>query len=181
MPGAPLLSPRGAVLERGQPRFFRRLAEGVFDLEDLHLRTAELAQFVREATAKYRLDPRRIVAVGFSNGANIAASLLLSGTGVLAGAVLFRPMVPFEPDPRPALGGIPVLIASGRSDPMVPAALAERLAVLLRECGADVEMRWQPGGHGLAREDIDAASDFLARRDPGFGVSSLTERPPAAP
>lgn len=174
LPGAALLSPRGAVLERGQPRFFRRLAEGVFDLEDLHLRTAELATFVRNAATRYGFDANRVVAVGFSNGANIAASLMLSDTGVLAGGVLLRPMVPFEPEVRPHLRGMPVLLSAGRSDPIVPAALVERLGVLLKEGGANVELLWQPGGHGLARGDVDAASTFLRENAPKFGLSSLT-------
>lgn len=174
LPGAALLSPRGAVLERGQPRFFRRLAEGVFDLEDLRVRTGELATFVRDAAARYAFDPRRVVAVGFSNGANIAASLLLADTGALSGAVLLRPMVPFEPNARPRLAGIPVLMSAGRSDPIVPPALVERLAELLREGGAGVELLWQPGGHGLTQGDVDAAASFLARHAPDFGLSSLT-------
>jgi len=174
LPGAALLSPRGAILERGQPRFFRRLAEGVFDLEDLHFRTAELAAFIREAAAAYQLDPKRIVAVGFSNGANIAASLLLADTGVLAGAVLFRPMVPFEPVQRPHLSGIPVLIAAGSSDPIVPVPLVKRLGVLLSEAGAAVEVRWSPGGHGLTQGDVEEATAFLARHSGDFGISSLT-------
>lgn len=174
LPGAALLSPRGAVLERGQPRFFRRLAEGVFDLEDLHARTAELATFVRDAALRYHFDPRRVVAVGFSNGANIAASLMLSNTGVLAGGVLLRPMVPFEPQHRPHLAGIPVLVSAGRSDPIVPTLLVERLAALLSEGGASVELLWQPGGHGLAKGDVEAASAFLARHASEFGLSSLS-------
>lgn len=176
LPGAALLSPRGAVLERGQPRFFRRLAEGVFDLEDLHLRTAELARFVREAGVKYKFDPTRVVAVGFSNGANIAASLMLSDTGVLAGAVLLRPMVPFEPASRPQLQGVPVLISAGRGDPIVPPALVDRLGVLLGDGGAAVEKVWQPGGHGLTSGDVEAAQHFLARHASDFGLSSLTPR-----
>lgn len=174
LPGAALLSPRGTVLERGQPRFFRRLAEGVFDMEDLHLRTAELASFVREAAGVYHLDPRRMVAVGFSNGANIAASLLLADTSVLAGAVLFRAMVPFEPEQPPHLSGIPVLISAGRNDPIVPPTLAERLGVLLSEGGAAVEMKWNPGGHGLTKRDVDDATAFLAQHAGDFGLSSLT-------
>jgi phospholipase/carboxylesterase len=158
------------VLERGQPRFFRRLAEGVFDLEDLRLRTAELASFVVEATAKHEVAQQRVVAVGFSNGANIAASLLLANTGVLAGAVLLRPMVPFEPERRPGLAGVPVLISAGRSDPIVPVVQVERLVALLSEAGASVDMRWQPGGHGLTQGDIDEASAFLARRGADFGT-----------
>jgi len=173
LPGAALLSPRGAVLERGQPRFFRRLAEGVFDLEDLHLRTAELATFIRDAAALYQFDASRIVAVGFSNGANIAASLMLSGTGLLSGGVLLRPMVPFEPEASPNLRGVPVLISAGRNDPIVPTALVERLGVLLKEGGASVDLVWQPGGHGLTRGDVDVASTFLQSHVADFGLSSL--------
>ena len=173
LPGAALLSPRGAVLERGQPRFFRRLAEGVFDMEDLHFRTAELATFVRDAAALYRFDASRVVALGFSNGANIAASLMLSNTGVLAGAVLFRPMVPFEPETRPGLRGVPVLISAGRNDPIVPTALVERLGVLLKEGGASVDLVWQPGGHGLTKGDVEAATTFLREHAADFGLSSL--------
>src|SRR5439155_476401 len=105
LPGAGLLGPRGKVLERGAPRFFRRIAEGVFDQEDLARRTEELAQFIEAAAKTYDLDLKGIVAVGFSNGANIAGSLLLRRPGLVRGAVLLSPMVPFEPDPLPALTG----------------------------------------------------------------------------
>lgn len=177
LPAAALLSPRGAVLEHGQARFFRRLAMGVFDQDDLRLRTDELAAFVAGAAAHHGLDPRRVVALGFSNGANIAASLLLRGTGTLAGAVLLRPMVPFEPDPLPDLTGIPVLLAAGRTDPMVPTALTERLAALLGAAGASVETVWHPGGHGLVQGDVHASSAFLQGLAGGkFGVSSLSDR-----
>jgi phospholipase/carboxylesterase len=176
LPGAALLSPRGAVLERGQPRFFRRLAEGIFDLEDLHARTAELATFVHDAGRHYQFDVNRVVALGFSNGANIAASLMLSDTGVLAGGVLLRPMVPFEPGARPNLRGVPVLISAGRNDPIVPTALVERLGVLLKESGASVDVAWQPGGHGLTKGDVEAASKFLRDHAADFGLSSLTGR-----
>jgi predicted esterase len=161
-PAAALLSPRGAVLEHGMPRFFRRLAEGVFDLDDLRARTADLAAFVGAAAAGYGFDRRRVVAAGFSNGANIAASLLLLAPGTLAGAILMRPMVPLEPEQRPDLGGVPVLMLAGRADPIVPHAETERLAALLRRCGADVTLHWQPGGHGLAREEPALARDWLA-------------------
>lgn len=171
LPGAALLSPRGAVLERGQPRFFRRLAEGVFDLEDLRDRTTELAQFVREAAASYRLQGRPIVAVGFSNGANVAASLLLSGAGVLAGAILLRAMVPFEPEEAANLAGVPVLLSAGRNDPIVAPALTERLAVLLSRAGAGVELVWQASGHSLTKGDLETATNWLSRTR--FGLSSL--------
>lgn len=156
-----LLSPRGKVLEHGMPRFFRRLAEGVFDEEDLILRTHELAGFVEAAAVEYDLDRNRIWAVGFSNGANIASSLLLLHPGLLAGAVLLRAMVPLEPDPTPDLSGTPVYLAAGRSDPIVPARNTERLASLLEEAGADVTLDWQPGGHGIGRTEVDASRQWL--------------------
>jgi predicted esterase len=141
LPGAALLSPRGKVLERGMPRFFRRLAEGVFDQEDLALRTDELVAFLKDAVNEYQLDPARIVAVGYSNGANIAASVLLRHPRALAGAVLFHPMVPFEPKEPPALAGTKVFMSAGRFDPMVPRELTERLAELLVNCGAGASAR----------------------------------------
>ena len=163
LPGAGILSPRGKVLERGAPRFFRRLAEGVFDQEDLARRTTELADFVSAAARAYALSPDGIVAVGFSNGANIAASLLLRRPGVLRGAVLLSPMVPFEPDPLPALAGTSVFIGAGRNDPMVPAEQTERLATLLRAAGADVTLHWEDGGHGITTGELDAAARWIAQ------------------
>ena len=161
---AALLSPRGKVLEHGMPRFFRRLAEGVFDHEDLMRRTHELAGFVERSVDEYDIDQRRLFAVGFSNGANIAASLLLTYPRLLAGAVLLRAMVPFEPDSAPDLSGIPVYLAAGRSDQMVPPENTERLAQVLREAGADVTLDWQPGGHGIGPDEIQAAQNWFADR-----------------
>jgi predicted esterase/catechol 2,3-dioxygenase-like lactoylglutathione lyase family enzyme len=161
LPGAGLLSPRGKVLERGAPRFFRRLAEGVFDQEDLARRTDELAEFVRAAAAAYQLEPDGIVAVGFSNGANIAASLLLRRPGVLRAAVLLSPMVPFEPEVRPDLAGTSVFIGAGLTDPITPPAQASRLAELLREAGADVTQHWMPGGHAVTEPELDAARRWI--------------------
>lgn len=163
MSEAGVLSPRGNVLERGMPRFFRRLAEGVFDLDDLKLRTQELGDFVGAAAAHYCFDPSRVVAVGFSNGANIAASLLLLRPEVLAGAVLFRAMVPLVPEFLPLLPRTPVLLSNGTFDQMVPAAETERLAALLRQAGADVTLAWQPAGHELTQEDIAQAREWLAQ------------------
>jgi predicted esterase len=160
-PGAAVLSPRGKVLERGMPRFFRRLAEGVFDLDDLRFRTHELAEFVGAASRHYGFDRARVVAVGFSNGANVAASTLLLEPGVLAGAVLFRAMVPIVPDPLPSLQGTPVFMSNGRTDSLIPAADAERLAELLRQAGAGVTVHWQPGGHQLTRQDVAQAQEWL--------------------
>lgn len=160
-PGAAHLSPRGKVLERGMPRFFRRIAEGVFDLDDLRLRTVELADFIAVARATYDLADRRLVAVGFSNGANIAASLLLLKPGVLDGAVLFRPMVPLEPSPLPDLTDTRVLIAAGEHDPIAPPKESERLAALLTRAGADVQLNWSPAAHGLVEGDVSAARAWL--------------------
>jgi phospholipase/carboxylesterase len=158
---AALLSPRGKVLENGMPRFFRRLSMGVFDEEDLVNRTHELASFVEEAASEYGLDPKRLFAVGFSNGANIAASLLLLHPELLAGAVLLRAMTPFELETLPDLSGTPVYLAAGRSDQMIPPESTERLAELLREAGAEVTLDWQPGGHGIGRAEVEAARAWL--------------------
>ena len=172
-PRAALLSPRGRVLEHGMARFFRRLAEGVFDQEDLVRRTHELADFVAEAATRYGLDPARVVAVGLSNGANIAASMMFLRPGTLAGAILLRPMVPFEPKHKPDLRGRRVLVAAGKGDTLVPAEQSERLASLFREAGADVTLQWSPGGHTLDRADLAAAttwwSEARERRPPGAG------------
>lgn len=158
-PGAALLSPRGKVLENGMPRFFRRLAEGVFDLEDLKVRTAELASFVTAARTAYGIDAP--VAVGFSNGANIAASLLLTQPDVLAGAVLLRAMLPFEPQALPDLARKPVLLLSGGNDPMMPAASRERLAEILKTAGADLVYKTLPAGHNLTQNDLTIAAHWL--------------------
>jgi len=161
-PGAGVLSPRGKVLENGMPRFFRRLAEGVFDIDDLKLRTVELGDFVASAMKEYKLDPSRIVAVGFSNGANIATSLLLLRPGILGGAILFRAMIPFVPDPLPPIPGTPVLLSNGRLDPLVSTTETERLATLLRSAGADVTVAWQSAGHQLTQSDVSHARQWLA-------------------
>lgn len=163
-PQAAVLSPRGQVVENGMPRFFRRLAEGVFDIEDLTRRTRELAAFVAAAAERHRFDPDCVYAVGFSNGANIAASVLLLYPRVLTGAILFRGMVPLVPDALPLLHETTVLLSSGTNDPFVPRGNAERLATMLRGAGAQVEHVWQPGGHELSPRDVTAARDWLARQ-----------------
>jgi phospholipase/carboxylesterase len=159
---APLLSPRGKVLENGLPRFFRRLAEGVFDEQDLIFRTNELADFVTEAAVCYSLDPAKIYAVGYSNGANIAASLLLLRPGVLAGAALLRAMVPLVPDALPKLNGTSVLLLSGQHDPLVPEENARRLAGLLSEAGANVTLRFENAGHQLTEHSLDLTRRWIA-------------------
>lgn len=160
-PEAPLLSPRGQVLENGMPRFFRRHAEGVFDLDDLKTRAGQLARFVVEARDTYELGDIAPIAVGFSNGANMAAALLLLHPGTLSAGLLLRPMVPLVPDPLPALSNVRVLIAAGRQDPVVSPEQSEALAALLTRTGADVTLRWSNGGHNLTREDLEAAERWM--------------------
>jgi phospholipase/carboxylesterase len=161
-PKASLLSPRGKILENGLPRFFRRLAEGIFDEKDLVHRTHELGDFVAEAAAGYAVDPARIFAVGYSNGANIAASLLLLRPGTLAGAALLRAMVPLIPDTLPDLTGTSVLLMSGHHDPLVPAENSRRLAGLLGEAGAKVTMRFENAGHQLTEYTLEATRRWIA-------------------
>ena len=163
-PGASILSPRGNVLEGAMPRFFKRLAEGVFDLADLELRTRELGAFVREASKNYGFSLERLTAVGFSNGANIAASVILREPDLLKRAILFRAMLPFEPETQPELDGTSVYIGAGRLDPIIPAANVERLTAILRAGGADVTLDWQTAGHGLTKEDVENAKRWMGRQ-----------------
>ena len=162
MPGAAVLSPRGNVLEGPMPRFFRRLAEGVFDLEDLAFRTTQLAAFIRAASESYGFDLARLTTIGFSNGANIAASVLLGEPGVIRRAVLFRAMLPREL-PMPRAAGARVYLGAGRRDPIVPVASVERLATLLREGGAEVTLDWRDAGHGLMPDDVRQAKRWLTQ------------------
>jgi predicted esterase len=142
-------------------RFFRRLAEGVFDLEDLKTRTNELADFVAAAVRHYKLGVDHIVGVGYSNGANIAASMLLLRPEILSAAILFRAMVPLIPDRLPDLSSARVWIGAGDQDPIVPASETRHLVELLRGAGADVTIRFLEGGHELTRDDLDAAHEWL--------------------
>lgn len=160
-PGSALLSPRGRVLEQGMPRFFRRLAEGVFDEEDLRNRALELGAFVASSRQRHGIEAP--VAVGFSNGANIAAALLLMKPDALAGAVLLRAMVPLSDPPRARLDGKPVIILSGQADPIVPAGNAGRLSAMLSDAGAKVVHKTLPAGHELSQTDVRLARDWIAR------------------
>jgi predicted esterase len=163
-PTAALLSPLGKVLENGMPRFFRRLAEGVFDLEDLEKRTRELADFVEAAATHYGLATDKIMAIGYSNGANIASSLCFRRPGLLRrAAVLFRAMVPFTPEKRPDLSSLSVLIAEGNQDPIVSTTEAERLADLFRQARANVTLHFANAGHGLVQADVEMAKSWLAK------------------
>ena len=154
-PGSALLSPRGNVLENGAPRFFRRLAPGVFDEADIRLRAQELAEFVS------KFDAANLWALGYSNGANIAAALMFLHPGILKGAVLLRPMTPLTPDPLPDLSGTHVLIQAGVEDTMTTPENTQGLARLLSDCGAKVEVRWMDAGHDLGPGDFQAAKEFF--------------------
>lgn len=165
LPGAAILSPRGKVLEHGMPRFFRRFAEGVFDVEDLKFRAGELAQFVTDARRTYSI-VGDVVAAGYSNGANIAAGLMLLHPGLLAGAILLRAMVPFVPEIVPDLAGTKVLLCAGRQDRIIPPEGAVQLSEILERCGADVSFQWHSGGHELGPDDVDVAREWLQARKP---------------
>jgi len=161
-PGAALLSPRGRVLENGMPRFFRRLAEGVFDQQDLKIQTESLVRFIESASQAYKLRPDRIVAVGYSNGANIASSILLTDPNVLAAAVLFRPMVPFVPSTSPDLKHVNLFIAAGTRDAIAGSQEAQRLVQIFENGGAAVTTFWHDGGHELGPDDLDAATTWVS-------------------
>ena len=161
-PGSALLSPRGQVSENGAPRFFHRRAEGVFDLEDLTVRTNELADFVARAREAYGLEEP--IAVGFSNGANIAWSLLFNRPETIKGAILMRAMLPFDPPPLPDLQNVPVLMLSGANDPIVTAETRDRLSQALKSAGAVVQYEVLPASHQLTRQDLVIAGEWLRRR-----------------
>lgn len=159
-PGSTILSLRGKVLEHGMPRFFRRFAEGVFDLDDLKFRTVELADFIEDAKREYGIT-EPLYALGFSNGANIAASLILSKPDMLDGAVLIRTMVPFEPEALPDLSGKKILMLSGLMDQIIPVDNAKHLAWMFKQSNADISFTMKPAGHGLTQTDISDITNWL--------------------
>jgi phospholipase/carboxylesterase len=161
-PGAAILSPRGNVLENGAPRFFRRLAEGVFDPKEVRSRAEELARFIRAAVITYRLDPTRVFALGYSNGANVASTVMFVEPGILQGAILFRPMLVYEPTEKKDLSGSAVFISAGRMDPIVPTASVERLVKLFELAHAEVALKWQLVGHNLVPSEVSEAANWLA-------------------
>jgi len=161
-PGAAILSPRGNVSENGAARFFKRLAEGVFDPKEVRSRAEELARFIRAAMAKYSLDVTRLYALGYSNGANVASTVMFIEPDLLQGAILFRPMLVFEPEERSDLSGSSVFISAGRMDPIVPVSSVERLVELFQASRAEVTLKWQPAGHTLAPSEVHEAAGWLA-------------------
>ena len=163
-PTAGILSPRGKVLEAGMPRFFRRLAEGFFDIEGLKFRISELAYFIENASKFYSFDLEHMIAVGYSNGANIASSLLLLRPEILSSAVLFRPMIPLMPEKVPSLKTKNIFMAAGDQDPIVPRQQTEMLYRLFKKSGANVFLHWQKNiGHQLGYGEISAAKEWLSQ------------------
>ncbi|MBV7509102.1 alpha/beta hydrolase [Bacillus sp. sid0103] len=160
---ASVLSVRGNILENGMPRFFRRLAEGVFDEEDLIFRTKELNEFLDEASKKYEFDRNNIIAIGYSNGANIAASLLFHYQNALKGAILHHPMVPRKGIDLPDLSGKSVFIAAGTNDPICSPMESAELQALLEDANAEVELHWENRGHQLTVEEVEAAAQWYRK------------------
>ena len=161
-PGAAILSPRGNVSENGAPRFFKRLAEGVFDPKEVRSRAEELARFIRAAIAKYGLDVTRVYALGYSNGANIASTVMFIDPDLLQRAILFRPMLVFKPEERGDLSSSSVFISAGRMDPIVPVSSVERLVELFEASRAEVTLKWQQAGHSLVPSEVREAAGWLA-------------------
>lgn len=159
-PGASVLSVRGNVLENGMPRYFKRLAEGVFDEEDLIARTEELKNFVDDAAKEYQFDRSHVIAIGYSNGANIAASLLFHYADVLKGAILHHPMVPRRGIELPDMSNVNVFIAAGENDPLCSKEESEDLEELLTTAKASVKTHWENNGHQLTRTEVEAAREW---------------------
>lgn len=162
-PEASILSIRGNVSENGMPRFFKRLSEGVFDVEDLKFRTKELYEFIEDAAKEYKFDRSNVIAVGYSNGANIAGSLLFHYGDALRGAILHHPMVPVRDMELPDLAGTPVFIGAGTNDPLCTAQESEDLYRLLESAGADVELHWENQGHQLTMPEVQAAKQWYRK------------------
>lgn len=175
-PHKPLLSPLGKVREQGRPRWFKRKRPGVFDEDDLVHRAQELADFLEEASNAYDLDPDHLVAMGFSNGANIATTLLLLHPNILRGAVLLRPMLPLEPETLPDLTNVPVYIAAGEHDELVPKESLQRLTEILQEAGADVTTRWASAGHGLTSDEVTRIEQWLRANEHRLGQPRAPQR-----
>ena len=164
-PNASILSPRGKVLENGMPRFFRRLSEGIFDIEDLKFRTQELADFIQKCSLHYKFDLNRTIAVGFSNGANIAASMLFLRPELLQGAILFRAMVPFLPDdPFPNLSSKKILLSAGLNDPIATRTEIENLYNLFQKTNANIILKWQHSSHNLIQDDLVIAKEWILNK-----------------
>jgi phospholipase/carboxylesterase len=163
LPGASIVSPRGDVSEYGAARFFRRTGEGIYDMDDLALRTGRMAAFVRAHIAAQK--GSAVLGLGYSNGANILASMIFLEPDLFDAAVLMHPLIPFEPQVKGSLSGKRILITAGRRDPICPPNLTARLDAHLRSAGADVTLHWHEGGHEIRPDEIEAARHFLAHQE----------------
>jgi phospholipase/carboxylesterase/glyoxalase family protein len=162
LPDAAILSPRGQIMENGMPRFFRRIAEGVFDLEDLKFQTQELAIFIEAASKTYGIESNEVIALGYSNGANIASSVMLTYPELISKAALFHPMIPFVPENPPDLSNTGILITAGTNDPIVSREETLELNNMFQDYGAEVEIFWHDSEHNLTREELDKTKNFLS-------------------
>jgi phospholipase/carboxylesterase len=159
LPEAHIISPRGDVSEGGALRFFRRKAEGVYDMEDLNLRTAQMTRFVSSHIK--RLQPKRVVGLGYSNGANILASVMFNDGSLFNQAILMHPLIPFIPQPQSQLAARKILITAGERDPICPPDLTRGLESYFKSQQADVQTLWHPGGHEIRKVEVEAAQQFL--------------------
>lgn len=162
-PESSILSVRGNVSENGMPRFFKRLAEGVFDEEDLRFRTRELRDYLNEASVKYGFDRDNVVAVGYSNGANIAASMLFHFQDTFKGAILHHPMVPIRGLMLPEMSGLPIFIGAGKNDSICSSNETEELDEMLQAAGAHVTIHWEQNGHQLTQSEVEAAVSWFSQ------------------
>lgn len=165
VPGATVVSPRGDVSEMGAARFFRRTGEGVYDMDDLARATAKMAGFVEAHVAAAK--PSQVFGLGYSNGANILASVLFAAPEKFDAVALMHPLIPFAPEIDGSLAGRRVLITAGRRDPICPPELTGRLDAYLRDAGADVWLEWHEGGHEVRPNEIEAAKRFFASKEQG--------------
>jgi phospholipase/carboxylesterase len=161
LPNAHLIAPRGDVSEGGALRFFRRTGEGIYDMADLDRATAKTTAFIQAKVSETHAST--VLALGYSNGANILANVLFERPELLHAAVLMHPLIPFDPRPQPALAGRPILMTAGRSDPICPAPLTERLGEYLASQGAAIETAWHDGGHEIRPEELAAVQAFLTK------------------
>lgn len=161
LPAATVLSPRGDVSEMGAARFFRRTAEGVYDMADLDRATRKMAGFVGAHRAE--ASPSAVLGLGYSNGANILAATIFHDPSLFDAAVLMHPLIPFAPKIAGGLAGRRILVTAGRRDPICPPEMTARLDAGLRDAGADVTLVWHGGGHEVQPAEIEAAREFLSR------------------
>jgi phospholipase/carboxylesterase len=159
MPGAHVVSPRGDVSEHGMARYFRRTGEGVYDMDDLAIRRTAMAAFIQSKVAETGAE--RVIALGYSNGANIAAAVAFSHPDIFTDIIAMHPLIPWSPDPQPALNGTRWLVTAGERDPICPAPLTRDLLTYLSDQGADVTQHWHPGGHELVQSELTAIQTFL--------------------